>query len=134
MNPATEHLLRAVAAVASYAQAHPTDGPKIRLLKVAQGKAEATWIASGSPDLPDGPRPAIIPAARRTGVAVADEDKDWTRVRVLAEVKRMSERAYLLDQGDGAFWCPKALLFESDVDFPEVGDVVTAEIPRWVLP
>jgi hypothetical protein len=131
MSPATAALLRAVAALASHAQGHPTDAPGIRLRSVARSKAEAAWVQAGSPDLPpDGPRPAVMPE----GVGKVEEEKDWTPVTVLVEVKRVTEKAYLLDPGDGAYWCPKSVVRESEPDFPDVGDVATMTVPRWVLP
>jgi hypothetical protein len=131
MSPATAALLRAVAALASHAQGHPTDAPGIRLRSVARSTAEAAWVQAGSPDLPpDGPRPAVMPE----GVGKVEEEKDWTPVTVLVEVKRVTEKAYLLDPGDGAYWCPKSVVRESEPDFPDVGDVATMTVPRWVLP
>jgi hypothetical protein len=131
MNPATATLLRAVAALASHAQGHPTDAPGIRLRAVARSKAEAAWVQAGSPDLPpDGPRPAVMPE----GVGRVEEEKDWTRVSVLIEVKRVTEKALLIDTGDGPFWCPKSLIADADPPEPDVGDVATMSVPRWVLP
>jgi hypothetical protein len=135
MNPATATLLRAVAALASHAQGHPTDAPGIRLRSVARSKAEAAWVQAGSPDLPpDGPRPAVIPRVDPRERQAEEAAKDWTPVTVLVEVKRVTEKAYLLDPGDGAYWCPKSVVRESDPDFPDVGDVATMTVPRWVLP
>lgn len=128
MNPATAALLRAIADLTSYAQAHPTDTAGIARLRQAKGKAEVAWTQAGSPDLPsETPRPAVMPA----DVGRGDDGKDWTRTEIDVEVKRATEKALLLDGGDGEFWCPRSLL-TGDVDAP--GDVATVTVPRWVLP
>jgi hypothetical protein len=131
MNDATANLLRAVAALANHAQAHPTDAPGIRLRAQGRSRAEAAWVAAGSPDLPsEMPRPAVM----QKGVGHVDEEKDWSPVTLLVEVVNMTEKAYRFDPGDDAFWCPKAVVRESDPLLPEVGDVATVTVPRWVLP
>lgn len=136
MSPETQALLRAVAELASYAQGHPTDSKGIALRTQARNRASVAWTQAGSPDLEGAPRPAVI--APGTG-RVDDAEKDWTPVEVLVEVKRVTEKAYLLDAGEalgpsGTFWCPKAVIREADPTFPDVGDVATMSVPRWVLP
>lgn len=125
MNPATSALLRAVAALASHAQASPTDSAGIARLRVAQGKAAKQWTDAGSPDLTDAPKPAVI--SHECGKV--DESKDWTMVSLDVEVKRATEKAMLLSDGDGEFWCPRSVL-AGDVD--NEGDIGTVSVPRWV--
>lgn len=127
MAPETATLLRAVADLASYAQGHPTDSTGIRLRAQGRSRAEAAWVAAGSPDLTNAPRPAVIPK----GTGHVDEDKDWTPVSILVEVKRATDKALLLDAGDGGFWCPRSIV-TGDLD--REGDIDTATLPRWVLP
>ena len=135
MNPATANLLRAVAAVASYAQANATDSAGIRRLVVARGKAEAAWVQAGSPDLPsEEPKPAVIP--RGVPMLRDVEDKDWTPTEQDVEFVRETDLAYLLDNGgDAPFWCPKSLATGAGVDaLDRPGSIATINVPRWVLP
>lgn len=133
MSPETQKVLRTIADLAEYAQAHPTDSKGIQFRTVARNKAAMAWTQAGSPDL-QGTKPLVVqPGTGR--VDARDEQKDWTPVRVLVEVKRTTEKALLLDDGDGhAFWCPRSLIGADDDDLREVGDVGTASLPRWVLP
>jgi hypothetical protein len=130
MSPATAALLRAVADLASYAQGHPTDSAGIRGRAQARSRAEAAWVQAGSPDLSgETPRPAVMPA----GVGRVEEEKDWTPTSMVVEVKRVTERALLLDAGDGEFWCPRSLV-RADEDIDAGGDIGAVTVPRWVLP
>ena len=129
MNPATADLLRAIAALASHAQAHPTDAAGIGKLRTGRAKAEAAWIQAGSPDLPASePKPAV-----RAPPLPADSngEKDWTREGVDVEVTRTTEKAVLLSDGDREFWCPRSLIDGGDT--LALGDVDTLSVPRWIL-
>lgn len=131
MSPETQRVLRAIAELAEYAQAHPTDAKGIQIRTQARNKAAMAWTQAGSPDY-DGTKPLVVqPGTGRS--EPKDEDKDWTRVRVLVEVKRTTEKALLLDQSDEPFWCPRSLIDAEDDDL-QVGDVGTVSLPRWVLP
>lgn len=132
MNPSTAALLRAVADLASYSQGHPTDSKGISFRVQARNKAATAWVQAGCPDLPTGtPRPAVI--APGTGRVDDDGEKDWTRTEIMVEVKRVTEKAFLLDAGDGAFWCPRSIASSED-RMAEPGDIARVILPRWVLP
>lgn len=133
MSPHTEALLRAVAALVNHAQARPLDGDGLGKLRAARGRAEVAWVQAGSPDLPAGVgRPSVVPAAlvlpRNDG-----DDKDWTRVPVECELLATTERALLLDAGEGRFWCPRSVVDGAEALVVK-GDVAEVMIPRWLLP
>ena len=131
MSPATAALLRATAALVAHAQARPTDAAGIARLRLVRGKAEVAWVQDGCPDLPSGTeRPTVMPADVGKG---ADEEKDWTRETIEVELRRATEKAYLLDAGDGAFWCPRSVV-EGGEALVNPGDMDTVSVPRWVLP
>lgn len=131
MNPSTAALLRATAALVTHAQARPTDAAGIARLRLARGKAEVAWVQDGCPNLPSGTeRPTVMPADVGKG---ADEEKDWTRVSVEVELRRATDKAYLLDAGDGAFWCPRSVTDGAE-DLVNPGDMASVYLPRWVMP
>lgn len=141
MSPETAAMLRAIAATASHAQASPTDSAGIRARKQAQGRAEAAWVAAGSPDLPaEEPRPLSGTfTCRREAPAHAfvgsDDPKDWTREEVAVEVLTVTDRAFRFTDGGRAFWCPRSVVGVVDgQEQPEnVGDFVIVTVPRWAM-
>lgn len=130
MNAETADLLRAVAALVNHAQARPTDGDGLTRLRKTRAAAEVAWVQAGSPDLPTGTaKPTAMPAGIGTGEPA---EKDWTREDVEVEVKRLTERAALLDDGNRAFWCPLSVC-DGAAELGE-GGVGVVSVPRWVLP
>ena len=109
MNPLTAEFLRASAALAVHAQAHPTDADGLRLRRVARNRAETAWAQAGAPDAPaNAPTPTVV-----------------------VEVARVTEKALLLRDGEREFWCPRTLIAGGDDLNP--GDVCEASIPMWVV-
>lgn len=130
MSPETATLLRATAALVTHAQARPTDADTLTRLRKARGAAEVAWVQAGTPDLPSGaPRPTVMPEH----VGKGDEDKDWSREELDVELRRATDKAFLLDAGDGAFWCPRSVVDGAE-DLVNPGDMATVRVPRWVLP
>lgn len=124
MAPQTAALLRAVAALASYAQGHPTDSAGIRLRAQSRSKAETAWVQAGSPDLPEKPLASIL----------VEERKDWTPTALeMVEIKNVTEKAFFLDTGEAQFWCPRSV-FKSEEGLEKVGDIGSATVPRWIIP
>lgn len=134
MNPLTANFLRAAAALATHAQANPTDVAGLRARREARNRAEAAWAQAGAPDAPPGsPMPTLAPdfVARVAGRHAGEEEKDWARVPALVEVQRVTEKALLLRDGRREFWCPRSLL-TSETELI-VGAVADIELPAWVL-
>lgn len=119
LQPTTAALLRAIAELVNHVQARPTDHAGLVKCRAKRAKAEADWIAAGTPDLSaEVARPTAMPAdvgTRRNDDDVEGEDdgeKDWTPTDVEVEVRRVTEKAYLFNAGDGRgdFWCPKSVV------------------------
>ena len=129
MSPATTTLLGAIAALAAHARANPTAAKGIARLREARNRAEAAWLDAGTPDLPaDQPKPPPLATfCARTETA----EKDWSRVTLDVEVRRSTEKAVLLSDGEREFWCPRSVVPNGD-DLAN-GDVAAVSIPRWVL-
>lgn len=129
MSPSTATLLRAIAALAAHARSAPTDAKGIARHREARNRAEAAWLADGAPDLPaDQPKPPPLATfCARTEPA----EKDWARVTIDVEVRKSTEKAVLLSDGERDFWCPRSVVPNGD-DLAD-GDVVAVSVPRWVL-
>lgn len=133
MNPLTAEFLRASAALAVHAQAHPTDADGLRLRRVARNRAETAWAQAGAPDAPaNAPTPTCAPSfTARPKTDSEDGEKDWTPITVVVEVARVTEKALLLRDGEREFWCPRTLIAGGEDLNP--GDVCEASIPMWVV-
>lgn len=135
MDASTGALLAAIADLASYAQAHPTDVVGIAARRRARTRAEQDWLSAGSPDRPDGTaRPATPPA--RAPVPSDQDGKDWRPVRRLLEVVSITDGgAARLTDGERTGYAPLSLLWlpgTRDAALLEVGEVYSLDLPRWL--
>lgn len=132
MDALTERMLVAIAALADLARLSPLATKEIAAARTLRAKAEAAWVEAGCPDLPAGaPAAAPLPPAP----AKHEHEKDWSRVAVLCDVLRETEKAVLLNDGEREYWCPRSLIKGEDRDGEDltVGDCFELSLPAWVV-
>jgi hypothetical protein len=52
------------------------------------------------------------------------------RIELSVEIKRTTEMAVLVDDGDSDLWIPRSLI-EEDLEDAETGDIVVITVPAW---
>jgi len=138
MDPTTQTLLQAVAALARHAQARPTDTGGLRGLRRERAAAEAAWLAAGCPDLVDDKEAPMAPAAAHPATSTRRTSAGPDRHRpmlIVVDVIRLTERGALLDDGRTRAWVPRSFVIKPGTnEFADlvVGDMTEVQIPFWL--
>ena len=145
LQPSTRRLLKAIAGLAAYAQARPTDSDGIRIWRKKRAAAEKEWFGAGCPNIEFTardlkPQPQPQPQHPRADAWKRRQGASKSNYVMLAVVVRaVTKKALLVSDGTPEAepsWLPRQFCRDpqnvgAQVN-PDRGDTVEIAVPRWL--